>query len=76
MRRGAHPGPPSQNETVQRPVKTDIDAADPPLTVQHPVIHIVFVDAVAKAGGAQLERHFFGRPYRGEPADVSVVGMP
>ena len=52
MRRGAHPGPPSQNETVQRPVKTDIDAADPPLTVQHPVIHIVFVDAVAKAGGA------------------------
>ena len=57
MRRGAHPGPPSQNETVQRPVKTDIDAADPPLTVQHPVIHVVFVDTAAKAGRAEFEEH-------------------
>ena len=52
-----------QRNAVQRPEKSDrireavalVDAADQPLAAEDVVIDVVLVDAVAKAGWAELE---------------------
>ena len=48
-----------QRNAVQRPEKPDpvalVDAADQPLAAEDVVIDVVLVDAVAKAGWAELE---------------------
>ena len=60
---GVNVGRSGQRNAVQRPEKPDrireavalVDAADQPLAAEDVVIDVVLVDAVAKAGWAELE---------------------
>ena len=60
---GVDAGRSRQRNAVQRPEKPDrireavalVDAADQPLAAEDVVIDVVLVDAVAKAGWAELE---------------------
>ena len=60
---GVNVGRSRQRNAVQRPEKPDrirealalVDAAYQPHTAEHTIIDVVLVDAVAKAGWAELE---------------------